>query len=317
VSDLVLNTALGNYGLTNSLKDGTLTSPRFVMEHVKVSPVPMIFRRMVRNLEFDVAEMALATYICARAHGKAFTGLPVFVTRSFYHAGIAVNVNSGITSPADLAGHRIGVRSYTFTPGVWTRGILQTAYGLDLESVRWMITGDEHVAEYEAPPNVEYVANSNDSPSGASNDLASMLISGEIDAAIGSGAISSPEVQPLFPEPAESDAQWFNEFGIYPISHMLVVKDEQLEANPWLSSELYSLFDRAKKTYLQYLSSEASLSPADEAVRKMGQIVGGDPLPFGLENSHKTMEAFIQFTVDQKIIPQTVTPDELSPTSTH
>ena len=308
MSDLVLNTAIGNYGHTNSLKDGTLTSPRFVMEHVKVSPLPMIFRRMVRNLEFDVAEMALSTYMCAKAHSKAFTGLPVFVTRSFYHDSIAVNVNSGITSPADLAGHRVGVRSYTFTPGVWTRGILQTAYSLDLETVRWVITSDEHVAEYEAPSNVEYVENS---------DLAGMLVSGEIDAAIGGGAIDFPEVQPLFPKPAESDAQWFDEFGIYPISHMLVVKDEQLKANPWLSSELYSLFDRAKQTYLQYLSSEASLSPADEAVRKMGQIVGGDPLPFGLGSSHKTMETFIQFNVDQKVIPQTGTPEELFPTSTY
>ena len=279
--------------------------------------MPMIFRRMVRNLEFDVAEMALATYICARSHGKAFTGLPVFVTRSFYHSDIVVNVKSGITSPAGLAGHRIGVRSYTLTPGVWTRGILQTAYGLDLESVRWVITGDEHVAEYEAPPNVEYVVNSNHSPSGTSDDLASMLISGEIDAAIGSGAIDSPEVQPLFLDPSESDIQWFNEFGIYPISHILVVKDEQLKANPWLSSELYSLFEKAKNTYMQHLNSDAPLSPADESVQKMGQIVGGDPLPFGLESSHKTMEAFIQFTVDQKIIPQAITPGELFPTSTH
>ena len=107
MSDLVLSTAIGNYGHTKPLKDGSLKSSRFELEHVEISPVPMIFRRMVRGLEFDVAEMALSTYICAREHGKAFTGLPIMLTRSFYHGGIAVNVNSGIESPKDLAGRRV------------------------------------------------------------------------------------------------------------------------------------------------------------------------------------------------------------------
>lgn len=306
MSELSLNTAIGTYGHTQPLKDGTVKSPRFDMEHTEVSPVPMIFRRMVRDLEFDVAEMALSTYLCARAHGKAFTGLPVFVTRSFYHAGISVNRRSGIRSPDDLTGRRVGVRSYTFTPGVWTRGILQTAYGVDLDSVTWVITGDEHVAEYQAPAHVKYVDNT---------DLAGMLVSGEIDAAIGAGPVDSPDVVPLFADPAESDGQWFDQFGVYPISHMLVVKDQQLDANPWLADELFSLFDTAKRPYLEHLESGEPLSPADAVVQQMGQIVGGDPLPFGLETSRKTLETFIQFNLDQGIITQTTTPEELFPTA--
>ena len=308
MSNLVLSTAIGNYGHTKPLKDGSLKSSRFELEHVEISPVPMIFRRMVRGLEFDVAEMALSTYICAREHGKAFTGLPIMLTRSFYHGGIAVNVNSGIEFPEDLAGRRVGVRSYTFTPGVWTRGILQTAYGLDLESVNWIITGDEHVAEYEAPSYVQYVDNS---------DLAGQLISGEIDAAIGAGPIDSPDVRPLFPEPAESDAQWFNEYGIYPISHMMVVKNEQLEANPWLAEELYSLFEQAKKPLMKQFDSGASLSGEDANIQNMARIVGGDPLPFGLESSRKTVDTFIQFTLNQQIIRESVTSEELFPVSVH
>jgi 4,5-dihydroxyphthalate decarboxylase len=268
----------------------------------------MIFRRMVRNLEFDVAEMALSTYICAREHGKEFTGIPIMLTRSFYHGGIAVNAKSGIESPADLAGRRVGVRSYTYTPGVWTRGILQTAYGLDLESVNWVITGDEHVAEYEAPSYVKYVDNS---------DLAGQLISGEIDAAIGAGPIDSPEVRPLFSEPAKSDSQWFDEYGIYPISHMMVVKNQQLEDNPWLAEELYSLFESAKKPLMEQLDSGTSLSGEDANIQNMARIVGGDPLPFGLESSRKTLETFIQFTLDQQIIHDSVTADELFPVAAH
>ena len=178
MSDLVLRTAVGNYGHTTPLKDGTITSSAFSMEHIEVSPVTSIFRRMVRELEFDVAEMALSTYLCARAHGKQFTGVPVFLTRAFYHGGIVVNRKSGIESPKDLEGKRFGVRSYTLTPGVWTRGLLQTEYGVDLDAVTWVLSGDEHVAEYVAPANVVSSSNGN---------LGEMLLSGEIDAAIGAG----------------------------------------------------------------------------------------------------------------------------------
>jgi len=171
----VLRTAIGNYGHTTALKDGTTTSPMFGLEHVEISPVPMIFRRMVRGLEFDVAEMALATCLCARAHGRRFTGIPIFLTRAFYHGELLCHRRSGIREPKDLEGRKVGVRSYTLTPGVWTRGILAAEYGVDLDAVTWVLSGDEHVQEYVAPANVV---------SSPNNDLVSMLLAGEIDAAI-------------------------------------------------------------------------------------------------------------------------------------
>jgi len=297
-----LRTAVGNYGHTKPLKDGTAVSPRFEMEHIDVSPVTSIFRRMVRGLEFDVSEMALSTYLCARAHSKAFTGIPIFLTRSFYHAGISYNVRSGIKTAADLAGRRIGVRGYTVTPGVWTRGMLQTVYGLDLESVTWVLSGDEHVAEYVAPSNV--VSSPND-------DLVAMLLSGEIDAAIGAPANDSPDIKPLFPDAQEADAQWFKDSGLYPISHMVVAKNQQLEDNPWLAGELFSLFEIAKKPYLEFLHAGSGLTPADQALLNMTKIVGDDPIPYGLESSNKTIETFIKFNVDQKVIPESVDLDTL------
>ena len=297
MSELTLHTAIGTYGHTKSLKDGSATSQKFVMDHIEISPVPNIFRRMVRELEFDVAEMALSTYLCARAFGKAFTAIPVFLTRSFYHNNIVYNIRSGINSPTDLAGRKVGVRSYTLTPGVWTRGILQSVYGLDLDSVTWVISGDEHVEEYVAPPNVVYVQG---------GDLSNMLLSGEIDAAIGAGPPNSPDVQPLFSDADQADAEWFNSTGVYPISHMLVVKNDQLEANPWLAEELFRLFHAAKQPYLDFLKAGDSLSPADETISAMARIVGGDPLPYGFESARKTMETFVGFNVDQKVIPQQV-----------
>ena len=121
---LSLHTAVGNYGHTKPLKDGAANSDRFDLDHVEVSPVIAIFRRMVRGLEFDVAELALSTYLCSRAHNKPFTAIPIFLVRGFHHGAISYNTKSGIQSPKDLEGRRVGVRGYTVTTGVWVRGIL-------------------------------------------------------------------------------------------------------------------------------------------------------------------------------------------------
>ena len=301
MSDLSMRTAIGTYGYTTDLKNGTIESSKFEMDHVEISPITSVFRRMVRSMEFDVAEMALSTYLCARAHGKAMTGIPIFVVRSFYHGTISCSVRSGIKQPGDLAGRRVGVRGYTVTPGVWARGILQTAYGLDLDSVTWVLSGDEHVAEYQAPSNV--VTSTNE-------DLNAMMLSGEIDAAIGAGPTDSPEIVPLFPDAANADVDWFKKTGLYPISHMMVVKDEHLASHRWLPGELISMFQEAKKPYLEQLHSGAALGPADQTILELSKIVGDDPLPYGVEASRKTLDTFMQFNLDQKIIPEMVTTDE-------
>ena len=307
MSDLVLRTAVGNYGHTTPLKDGTITSSAFSMEHIEVSPVTSIFRRMVRELEFDVAEMALSTYLCARAHGKQFTGVPVFLTRAFYHGGIVVNRKSGIETPRDLEGKRFGVRSYTLTPGVWTRGLLQTEYGVDLDAVTWVLSGDEHVAEYVAPANVVSSSNGN---------LGEMLLSGEIDAAIGAGPVDSPDVRPLFEEPDAADAAWHRKTGVYPISHMLVVKNAALDASPELAGELFETFNTAKALYMGKLRSGDAAAPEDRPYHRMVDVVGDDPIPYGVESSRKTLETFVGFNVEQKVIPEAVDVDELFPEAT-
>ena len=307
MSDLVLRTAVGNYGHTTPLKDGTITSPAFRMEHIEVSPVTSIFRRMVRELEFEVAEMALSTYLCARAHGKQFTGVPIFLTRAFYHGGIVVNRKSGIESPKDLEGKRFGVRSYTLTPGVWTRGLLQTEYGVDLDAVTWVLSGDEHVAEYVAPANVV---------SSPNNNLGEMLLSGEIDAAIGVGPVDSPDIQPLFAEPDAADAAWHRKTGVYPISHMLVVKNAALDANPDLAGELFETFNTARALYLGKLRSGDAAGPEDRPLHKMVDVVGDDPIPYGVESSRTTLETFVGFNVEQKVISEAVEVEELFPEAT-
>ena len=307
MADLVLNVAVGNYGHTAPLKDGSVESAMFQMEHTEVSPVTSIFRRMVRGLEFDVAEMALSTYLCARAHGKAFTGIPIFLTRAFYHGGIAVHERSGIREPRDLEGRRVGVRSYTLTPGVWTRGILASEYGVDLDAVTWVLSGDEHVAEFVAPSNVVSSSNS---------DLVEMLKSGEIDAAIGVRPGAAPEIKALFPEPDEADENWHRKTGIYPISHMVVVKNARLDDSPELASELCRVFEQAKTPYVERLQGGEATAAMDTELLGMGQIVQGDPIPYGLESSRRTLDAFIDFNVSQGVIPERVEPEEIFPAAT-
>src|SRR5881409_1713249 len=199
----VLKTALATYAHTKGLKDGTVTAPGIRLEHVEVSPIVGAFRRMCRTLEFDVSEMAITTYLTAKAHGKPFTALPVFVMRQFHHAPIVYNVKSGVSSPKDLEGKKVGVRAYTVTTGVWARGILATEYGVDLSKVTWLLADEEHVEEYHKayPANVVYQAGAN---------LGQMVATGELAAAIGVGRVDSPDVKPLIANAREAEAAWYH-----------------------------------------------------------------------------------------------------------
>ena len=305
--ELSLQTAMVSYVHTKPLIEGTLTSERVFIEHVPVSPITTAFRRMVRELEYDVSEMAMSTYLCALVHHKPITALPVFVLRRFEHDGIVYNTNSGIQSPSGLIGRRVGVRSYTLTPGVWARGILSDTYGIDSSQVTWVLFGDEHVAEYQAPANVITA------PEGS--DLIAALKSGEIDAAIGVRNVDSPEIRPLIPNAPDAARDYFAKTGVYPISHTIVVKNELLERHPWLAEELYNLFKAAKNQYLQHLDTAADLEPADQALNSMKEIIGADPIPYGVEPNRKTLEAFIKFNVQQEIIPRPFDLAEIFPPS--
>ena len=302
-----LKTAVATYAHTKGLKDGRVGVPGARLEHVEVSPIVAAFRRMVRTLEFDVSEMAITTYLTAKAHGKAFTALPVFVMRQFHHAPIVYNVKSGVKSPRDLEGKKVGVRAYTVTTGVWARGILATEYGVDLSKVTWVVVDEEHVQEYQKPANVEERPKAN---------LGEMLVKGELAVAIGAGAIDSPDVKPLIPSPREAEAAWYRKTGIYPVNHTVVVKDSLLQADPTLALRLFGAFKDAKELFLQEIASGATLAPDAQAIAQRRGVVGDDPLPYGVARNRKALEAIIQFARDQKILPRAVTPEEMFPRST-
>ncbi len=258
----VLKTAVATYAHTKGLKDGTVTAPAIQLEHVDVTPITGAFRRMCRTLEFDVSEMAITTYLTAKAFGKPFTALPVFVMRQFHHSPIVYNVKSGVASPKDLEGKKVGVRAYTVTTGVWARGILATEYGVDLEKITWVVVDEEHVQEYKKPSNVVERPGAN---------LREMLVKGELAAAIGAGKVDSPDVKPLIPNAADAEAAWYRKTGIYPLNHTVVVKDSLLQADATLAPRLFRAFTDAKAIFLKALSSGVELSSDARALAQRRQ----------------------------------------------
>jgi 4,5-dihydroxyphthalate decarboxylase len=308
-STTVLKTAIATYPHTKGLKDGSVIAPGIQFENVEVSPIVAAFRRMCRSLEFDVSEMAITTYLTAKAYNKPFTALPVFVLRQFHHAPIVYNVKAGVESPKDLEGKKVGVRAYTVTTGVWVRGILATEYGVDVSRVTWVLNDEEHVEEYHKayPPNVVYQAGAN---------LGAMVASGELAAAIGVGRVDSPDVKPLIPNAREAEAAWYRKTGIYPINHTVVVKDALLQADPTLAPRLFDAFKEAKAAFLQRLRAGAELSTDEQALAQRRSLVGDDPLPYGLARNRPALEAVIRFAQDQKILPRRVSAEDMFASNT-
>jgi 4,5-dihydroxyphthalate decarboxylase len=298
-----LTIALGDYGLTRPIKQARINSGRLKLDLVEVEQIVPMMRRMCRGLEFDICEMAFTTYICARAVGLPFTAIPVFVTRNFHHWAIFYNVNSGIRGPKDLEGRKVGVnRGYTVTTGLWARGVLQSEYGVDLNKITWIPTDDEHVKEFAAPKNVDYRFR------GAK--MRDLLVSGEIDAALGEIGVEAPEIKPLIPDAQNAAFDWFRRTGIYPINHGLVVKDTLLKQMPWIADELLRMFEAAKAEYLKDLEGSAGVSSWDKAAVANAKVVG-DPFPFGIDKNRKALEAITQFALDQKMVPRRYSVEEL------
>ncbi len=311
MAQLKLKTVTRTQGNNQALKDGTVKPKTFEFDFEEVDPLIAAFRRMVRGLEFDICEMAITTYICAKAHGKRMTAVPVFLLRAFHHGAILHNTKAGIRTPKDLEGKKVGVnRGYTVTTGVWARGILQEEHGVDLGKITWVLSGDEHVAEYRPPANVV--------PIEKGKKMEDLVASGEIPAAVNI-EIDHPDVKPLIANAKEAGFEALRSRGHYPINHTVVVKDDLLNAHPDLAADLFNAFAQAKRLYVERLKNNQIAEPSktDQTYKRVMDITGKDPLPYGIAPNRKMIEAVIQYAGEQKIITRPFTVEELFARNTY
>lgn len=286
-------------GNNAALLGGSVTPQGFTLQFEEVPVLVHAFRRMVRQLEFDICEMALTTYLCAREHGVKFTALPVFLVRAFHHGAIFYNADIPVLRPKDLEGCRVGVnRGYTVTTGVWARSILQEEHGVDLSKVTWVLSGDEHVEAYRHPPNVEAIA--------AGATIEEQLESGELAAAINIKTDNS-NFQTLIKDPIAAGLAAYQSRGHYPINHLIAVRDDVLDEHPDLAVAIFNAFAESKNRYLKRLR-DGTIEKPDATDKFYARILelGGDPLPYGIEPNRPVLEYLIGHALTQKILTKPV-----------
>ncbi len=279
-------TLLGNYPNTKALKDGAVKSALIDLEFADVKVSNTAFKPLVREAKFDVAELAIVTFLQAKAYGKPYVLMPATVLGRGQHQTIAYNPQRGALKPSDLTGKRVGVRAYTQTTGAWVRGFLADDYGVDTAKVNWITFEDPHLAEYKDPTFVTRAP--------AGKELAQMLLDGEIDAAIVGDKLPDPRLAPLIPDAEAVARDWAQAHGGVPINHMMVVRAEIAKSRPDLVQEIYRMLRESRA---------AAAPPPDGGVL--------DPWRFGIEANRRSLEIVIGYSFRQKLIPRKFSVDEL------
>lgn len=282
-SPVTLKTNLADYPVTVAMKDGRVSSNLVKLDCCGPKVANNGFKAMVRENQYEAGELAIITYLQARAWGKPFVMLPAPISGRFQHHCIAFNRELGQLKPRDIQGRKVGVRTYSQTTGLWVRGILQHEYGVDLDKVTWMTLEDAHVTEYEDPLNCERLP--------AGSKLADMMMTGELAAAILGGDMpkDDPRVQTLIPDPHNAAKAWYQREGVIPINHVFVVRQELSKERPDVIRELYRMIVESRG-----FAPESATRP-----------------PFGLEANRKGLQLAINWSYEQQIIPRRLSVDEL------
>ena len=279
-----LLTLLGDYANTLPIKEGKVPSDLVDFEFADFKVANKGFKPLVREAKFDVGELAIVTFLQAKAYDKPYVLMPVLVVARSQHHTLAYNPERGELTPGGLAGKRVGIRAYSVTTGVWVRGILQAQYGLDLDKVHWVTFEDPHVAEYTDPATIERAP--------AGKDMAQMLLDGELDAAVVGDKLPDPKLKLLIPDVEKAAATWAEKHG-NPINHMLVIRTELSRTRPDVVREVFRIFKESR----------------DIAIRAGNKNAA--QLQFGIEANRPALEAIIEIAFDQKLIPRRFSVEEL------
>jgi len=272
---------LGDYPVTHALRAGDLRSPRVTLEFADVATPSSAFKRVVREAAFDVAELALVTYLMAKERGAPLVLLPAVVLARFQHPLLACAAARAPLAPGELAGRRVGLRSWSVTTGMWMRSILAEDHGVDIGRVKWVSFEEPHVAGFRDPPNVERAP--------AGKDMIEMLVAGELDAAIVTErSLGDARLKSMIPDPAAAARAWQARHGGIQINHMVVVRSSLARSEPGAVREVYRLLAESRRA-------------------------AGNPElnPFGCAANRRNLELAIERAHAQDLIARRVAVDEL------
>jgi 4,5-dihydroxyphthalate decarboxylase len=291
-----LTTVISANPYCDPLKNGEVRIPGVELEQITVTPLIQAFRRMTRNLEFQVCEIAVVTYYTAVQYGVPITGIPVFPLARFEHNGITINTNL-VKTPKDLESQRIGVRAYTVTPGVWARAFLQQEHGVDINKVHYIMGDDEHVIQYnqdpDIPKNLEYRIGA---------DLQKMLAEGEIACGLQVPPGDYPHLKSLYPDGRAAGIAAYERLGgVYPLTHMMCIRNDVLKEMPWLAQALVDAFKQSKEMHRQKTGAGQPAQPYD------------DPMPIGLDSTRKALQVLMEMAVHQRVMKKALDIDEIFP----
>ncbi|MFT4065746.1 ABC transporter substrate-binding protein [Paraburkholderia sp.] len=293
-----LSIVLGPHGQVRDLRNGAVSVEGFELEFIEKKRMPDAYREMARSQPYDICEMAPTSYLMAVAAGAPITALAIPMTRRFRHAGMQRLRASTIREPKDLEGRRVGVRTYSVTAAVWTRGIFADEYGVDSDRVTWITEEEENVQSFVTPPNVQRLAEG--------QSIADLLKRGELEAAFGGLAGAGNDLDGELVEIVEdADARerdWFRRTGIYPLHGMIVVRNDVLDRHPALATALFDAFTQAKAGYLERIRSGEADGAEDRRYRELARWVG-DPLPYGFDENAKSLAALVRYAHRQRLIP--------------
>jgi 4,5-dihydroxyphthalate decarboxylase len=284
---LRLKTALKTYPHTRALKSGELTDPAVELVFEDIEPIHRVFAPMARQQAFDVSELAIVTYLQAKAYNKPVVLLPAVVAARFQQKCIIYNAQRGQLNVDDLAGKRIGVRAYSQTTGMWVRAILAQTYGVPIDKIDWVTFEGAHLDEYREPSFVRRAQ--------PGQQLLPMLRAGELDAAIlGNDLPDEPALAPLIADAAAADRAWYGLHRYVPINHVVVVRKELVDRHPDAVRAVYDLLRRGKQ-------SVATVRDASKP----------DPLLFGIDALRGPLEETLSFCESQQLLPRKMSVDEI------
>jgi 4,5-dihydroxyphthalate decarboxylase len=319
MADVPITIACGNYDRTSAIRDG-----RVKVEGCDVTYLPLypeeIFFRAFRYQEFDVSELSFSSYIRTIAAGdSAYVGIPAFVSRLFRHSGIYIRADSGIRTPADLRGKRIGLPEYQITAVVWMRGMMQHEYGVKPNEIHWRNGGQEQPGRGERTP-LKTIPGLDLQPLGPDQTLVDMLRNGELDALFTARAPSSflngePHIKRLFPNTREAEQAYYKKTGLFPIMHLVGIKKTLVEQYPWLATSVYKAFLEAKALAMVDLLDVNALMVTlpwlSAETHATQQAMGNDFWRYGVDESRHEIEALCQYLHEQGLTDRKVSVEEL------